>query len=54
MDFQNEEAVNPKKNFNEVKRGSLIQQPMHLPLREVSLKERHKKAKKPLFLIRYE
>jgi hypothetical protein len=54
MDFQNEKSGNPQKNFNKVKRASLSQQLMPVSLREVSLKERHKEAEKPLFLIRYE
>ncbi|MGD0203141.1 MAG: hypothetical protein ABSC20_04460 [Candidatus Bathyarchaeia archaeon] len=55
MDYQNEKSSMPlNKNFDRAKRGRLSQKLESISLRDVSLKDRRKEAKKPLFLIRYE
>ena len=55
MDYQNEKSsTSLNKNFDRAKRGRLSQKLESISLRDVSLKDRRKEAKKPLFLIRYE
>jgi hypothetical protein len=55
MDYQNEKSgIVLNKNFDRAKRGRLSQKLKCISLRDVSLEDRRKEAKKPLFLIRYE
>ena len=55
MDYQNEKSHISHKNFDSEKRESSSDQTLeYASLKEVSLEERRKEAKKPLFLIRYE
>jgi len=55
MDFQDEKSsVLLEKNFDRTKRGRLSKRLQCISLRDVSLEDRRREAKKPLFLIRYE
>jgi hypothetical protein len=49
MDYQNRKPAPSKKNFK-----ADDAEVNHISLRDVSLKDRRKEAKKPLFLTRYE
>ena len=55
VDYQDEKSsVLSEKNFDRAKRGRLSERLQCISLRDVSLEDRRREAKKPLFLIRYE